>query len=79
MGIAGHPVTRRDPSDRKSAKQLGGRRMAESTSSSEEGAKHPEGYRLIGKVPYLVHTRTTAARRAFDNLTLGDKQQAVTW
>ena len=49
--VAGHPVTRRDPSDRKSAEQLGGRRMAESTPSSEEGAKHPEGYRLIGKAP----------------------------
>ena len=47
-----------------------------STSSSQENAKHPEGCQMIGKPP--SHRRTPAARRALGNLTLGDKEQAVT-
>ena len=50
--------------------------MDGSMPSNKEGAKHPEGCQMIGKVP--SHMRTSAARRALGNLTSGDKKQTVT-
>ena len=51
--VAGRLLTRRDSSDQKSLEQLGARRMAKSTPSSEEGSKHPEGCQVMGKAHSL--------------------------
>ena len=51
--------------------------MAKSTPSSEEGAKHPEGWQVIGNARSLQKD-LQKGEGTLGNLALGDEKSAVT-